>query len=419
MEGTGGSKTLGNGAAAAGAADDLIWAVYPPPLPFSYQEGDPVFVFLKTQKDDGAGVLESNRIEDPCEIAHASGGGTKKLSAGRYLVRFDSDGSRAHVRPERMIPKFPNGRRFPVKRIGWIVPETTHFRELIRSQVTHTDLALEVGCSTGHATEKLAKKAKFAVGVDVSLHIIQKARARFPRVRFEHLNIFDDEDLESLAQLYAEKQNEQREEKEEGEGVKEDSGLVIFLDIGGNRPIPDRLRGLRVLLLRFRPRLVCVKSRDLFRSAVESLGREVATLPCGRFVGQRVESLWQSSLSQSARFRFSRERFSNGSLQWKENLKGGKKGGGKSVTGGVIVGRGGSETGATATTIEERGVRVWTLRDGSLIAPSWQGSCLQTEKEQVLKVCCQVFNGAMTLPMVSQGPHMRRHRVHFFRSAFS
>ncbi len=56
----------------------------------------------------------------------------------------------------------------------------------------HYDRALEVGCSIGVLTERLAERASSLVGVDVSERALDQARercARFPRVSFEKLQV--------------------------------------------------------------------------------------------------------------------------------------------------------------------------------------------------------------------------------------
>jgi alkylation response protein AidB-like acyl-CoA dehydrogenase len=56
----------------------------------------------------------------------------------------------------------------------------------------HYDGALEVGCSIGVLTERLAERASSLVGVDVSERALDQARercARFPRVSFEKLQV--------------------------------------------------------------------------------------------------------------------------------------------------------------------------------------------------------------------------------------
>ncbi|WIA12335.1 hypothetical protein OEZ85_012388 [Tetradesmus obliquus] len=81
--------------------------------------------------------------------------------AGRYLVHFNT-GQIAHVRPERLLPVFQQ------PKLVLVTAATEDYRRLARSQVSSSDVVLELGCSYGMATNMLAEHAAAVVGTDNS-----------------------------------------------------------------------------------------------------------------------------------------------------------------------------------------------------------------------------------------------------------
>jgi trans-aconitate methyltransferase len=65
------------------------------------------------------------------------------------------------------------------------------YRESIDRWVEREDVVLELGCEWGTTTALLAARGCEVIGTDVSRECIERARQRYPGVRFEVLDAFD------------------------------------------------------------------------------------------------------------------------------------------------------------------------------------------------------------------------------------
>jgi hypothetical protein len=84
----------------------------------NYQEQEPVFVWLKSDRSTGAAVVQQTPDSLPTDSPYA----------GRYLVHFNT-GQTAHVRPERLLPVFTQ------PKLILVTAATEDYRRLARSQV--------------------------------------------------------------------------------------------------------------------------------------------------------------------------------------------------------------------------------------------------------------------------------------------
>ena len=134
--------------------------------------------------------------------------------------------------------------------------ETDEYRRLARVEASACDGAvLEIGADLGLTTAVLAERvgAENVVGVDLAMESVEKARASYPDLRFEHLDIFEEGAAAALQKLAP-----------AGFGR-------VFVDINGSRMLPAVLEALRLAVEELGAPVVVVKSRALHAH----LGEEV------------------------------------------------------------------------------------------------------------------------------------------------
>jgi hypothetical protein len=152
---------------------------------------------------------------------------------------------------ERVLVKYPNGSTYRVRRTN-LVPVLEHQSHLIlvcsetkdyhRTSIVHTrqeDNFLEIGCDFGILVDKV--DAKTRLGVDKSEESIKGARERYPNRAFLLGDVFED-DL----------------------NITLESPAVVAIDINGNRMLPAVLDCIQLALEKWSPRLIVVKSRELY-----------------------------------------------------------------------------------------------------------------------------------------------------------
>ncbi|GBF93004.1 hypothetical protein Rsub_05615 [Raphidocelis subcapitata] len=265
------------------AADALgyAWALFPPPEPVAYAPGDPVFVWLKSERETGAahvvepaqpGGVASSSSGNGTGGGDGTGDGGDGGGGGRVLVAFDCDPSLRHrVRPARLVPVLPRNCSSSVGGGGQgesggtgaaggaglavVCASTDSYRRLARSQVTKADAVLEIGCSTGECTRLLAQHAGRVVGLDNSRQLVAEARARqsAPGVAFECADAL--QSPERVAALGA-------------------GATAVFVDIGGNRDLSSLLKLLPWVQSRLRPALLVVKSEALAAAALARIAED-------------------------------------------------------------------------------------------------------------------------------------------------
>ena len=126
--------------------------------------------------------------------------------------------------------------------------ETDEYRRLARVEASACDGAvLEIGADLGLTTAVLAERvgAKNVVGVDLAMESVEKARASYPDLRFEQLDIFEEGAVAALQKLAP-----------AGFGR-------VFVDINGSRMLPAVLEALRLAVEELGAPVVVVKSRAL------------------------------------------------------------------------------------------------------------------------------------------------------------
>jgi len=125
-----------------------------------------------------------------------------------------------------------------------VVSVVEDFRELVNQKVAADDCVLEIGCSAGKTTARLAKACARVVAVDISDEMIDQTRAE--AVGCDNVEVVkgDARDITALESLLPDPD-------------------VIFLDIGGTALLDNVASLLRQCLRAFRPRLIVVRSHEL------------------------------------------------------------------------------------------------------------------------------------------------------------
>jgi hypothetical protein len=124
-----------------------------------------------------------------------------------------------------------------------VASETNDYRRTAIVQTRPEDHFVEIGCDFGILVDSV--DCQSTLGLDKSYESIRIAKERYPSREFLLGDIF--EDLE----------------------IKIKQPLVVAIDINGNRMLPAVLKCLQLVLDTMSPRLVVVKSRELYAEMVK------------------------------------------------------------------------------------------------------------------------------------------------------
>jgi SAM-dependent methyltransferase len=125
-----------------------------------------------------------------------------------------------------------------------VVSAVEDYRRLARGRVGPKDSVLEIGCSTGMTTERLARSARSVVAVDHSPEMVALAKARCAGLGNVRVLRADARDAEALRALCPEPD-------------------ALFLDIGGDAFLDRLALVLRACLGAFPARLFVVRNFEL------------------------------------------------------------------------------------------------------------------------------------------------------------
>ena len=167
-----------------------------------------------------------------------------RADQGRSTVLY-ADGTTADVRNGR-ITRVVEATLAAPKVI--ITPDTDTWRQLARSQLDPAEDALDLGCSSGGGTAVIAEHCRSVVGVDIGRDVLERAAAAVPAARFECFDVL--RHPERLASAAA-------------------GRSVVFADIGGNRELEALATLLPLLEALPSVRLIVVKSKSLYKGALE------------------------------------------------------------------------------------------------------------------------------------------------------
>ena len=175
-------------------------------------------------------------------LSKGKGKGPKLSSRARVLSQCEEG--------ERILMRYPKGSTYRVRR-SLLMPVLEHESNLIlvtsetndyrRTAIVHTrqeDHFLEIGCDFGVLVDSVDAQSR--VGVDKSEESIKIAKERYPSCDFLLGDIFQDLD------------------------IRPTNPVVVAMDINGNRELPAVSKCLQLILDKWAPRLVVVKSRELY-----------------------------------------------------------------------------------------------------------------------------------------------------------
>ena len=120
-----------------------------------------------------------------------------------------------------------------------VASETSDYRRMAVVHTRQEDNFLEIGCDYGILVDSV--DARTQLGVDKSEESINGARERYPNREFRLGDVFQD-DL----------------------GISFEGPSVVAIDINGNRMLPAVLDCIQLALDKWAPRLIVVKSRELY-----------------------------------------------------------------------------------------------------------------------------------------------------------
>ena len=129
-----------------------------------------------------------------------------------------------------------------------VCAETIDYHRAVRAFVCPDDNVVEIGCDDGRACAVAARSCGPArvLGIDLALLSVSRARAAFPEIRFEQLDVLQRGGAAAIRALVG----------------NADFSLVL-IDVNGNRGIGCVVRVLQVMMNELHPTLIIVKSRAL------------------------------------------------------------------------------------------------------------------------------------------------------------
>ena len=139
--------------------------------------------------------------------------------------------------------------------------ETTDYRRLAIVHTRKEDHFLEIGCDFGTLVDSV--DAASSLGVDKSEESILGAQQRYPNRHFMVGDVFDESDLDRINATITATVSSSSEKQP----------LVVAIDINGNRELPAVLRCIQLAMDTWSPRLVIVKSRELYAVMMPQNGR--------------------------------------------------------------------------------------------------------------------------------------------------
>eukprot|EP00980_Cylindrotheca_fusiformis_P027905 scaffold22568_cov125-Cylindrotheca_fusiformis.AAC.2 len=151
---------------------------------------------------------------------------------------------------DRVLVQYPKGSTYRVRRKN-LMPVLEHHKNIIivasetndyrRNAIVHTleeDDFMEIGCDFGILVDSVRCRSR--LGIDKSEESISVAKQRYPDRDFLRADVFADFD------------------------VKAHRPTIVAIDINGNRALPAVIDCIQLSLDAWSPRLIIVKSRELY-----------------------------------------------------------------------------------------------------------------------------------------------------------
>lgn len=191
----------------------------------------PHTVVLQQKKDEGKGGA---RVDD-CE--------TKDDTNDRMTIIYPK-GSTYNVKKKYILPITQENQLIIVS------PETTDYRRLCIVQTPKDHSFIEIGCAFAFTVGNVDCSKR--LGIDKSPSSLELAKKNFPTLDLEELDVLVEskEGLMNILERYE---------------MNDCGKLIVAIDINGNRELEAVVECLQRILDVWRPRLVIVKSRSLFK----------------------------------------------------------------------------------------------------------------------------------------------------------
>jgi hypothetical protein len=153
----------------------------------------------------------------------------------------------------RILVQYPKGSTYKVRRTHLmpvledqtsliiVASETTDYRRMAIVHTLPDDHFMEIGCDFGILVDHV-QSTNCKVGIDKSQESIQGAKERYPDQTYVLADVFDEEHF----------------------NTEHYNPTVVAIDINGNRLLPAVLKCIELTVNAWAPRLLIVKSRELY-----------------------------------------------------------------------------------------------------------------------------------------------------------
>ena len=184
------------------------------------------WVLLSKGKQKVSQLYERARVLSECD------------AEDRIQVQYPK-GSTYRVRRKNLMPVLEHERNLIL-----VASETNDYRRMATVHTLEDDDFIEIGCDFGILVDSV--KCKSQLGIDKSEESISIAKERYPNRTFLLGDVFEDE-FDMTAH----------------------DPSVVAIDINGNRELPAVIHCIQLVLDAWKPRLIVVKSRELYTKLKE------------------------------------------------------------------------------------------------------------------------------------------------------
>eukprot|EP00979_Chaetoceros_neogracilis_P011373 scaffold2787_cov211-Chaetoceros_neogracile.AAC.8 len=204
---------------------------------------------------------------DSCRFLLSKGKNGKKRNLALETVIIPSQPNH-DPSSDRIIVQYPHGATynlrksflFPIIQQKYqivVSPETDIYRRLCRVHTRPNDSFVEIGCDFGFTSGTVVCDSR--LGIDKSHVSIGIAKTNFPNDDFLEVDVLEisQDEMEDILV------------KRKLRCCDVDGGLVVAIDINGNRALEAVEACLERVLKLWNPRLVVVKSRSLYSKLVD------------------------------------------------------------------------------------------------------------------------------------------------------
>ena len=199
--------------------------------------------------------------DDTCELPET----TRRVKRKRLLPVYQAVASSTSTNPSTDTP-FTTAKQ--QQALILVTPQTLHYRHLAASQTNHTDHVLELGCSTGMTSAILWKmQPKSWVALDTGADMVATTRQKMNQQTITSNSRRCCQQMDAL------------QESDRAVHVANQFGSIslVFIDIGGNRTLPDVISMLDWVMTCLNSpslRMVVVKSQELAAALRDKADRE-------------------------------------------------------------------------------------------------------------------------------------------------